>query len=385
MNKKGNNSSTPAPRKRKMGSTTPPKPRKKSKKKSGEGKGNSISQSPSKTTVYQPLLNMAPQEVSSGDRVDKTARMVTEFLNKVRLSSSVNQPSISGKTKATERTEDKTPQELAREYVENSITQAEKFKATLAVPPEGIPDSLFAPRLTRGHDDDDDNFFHMTCHVELNLREVIERGGFVELDKLLPKALKHVKPYHEQKLLSAVNHDSQSYFVPLVDKEYRITGIRKWDQAFRIYASIFAEANPSRAVEIMQYLHTINDAASKWCWENVAQYDYIFRQKMSQKPYKSWAKTYTQLWTSTMVNPLAKTPTTTHNSNSTQSSNTGKKAWREIACWRYNKGKCTRGAECKFEHRCSYCGSGNHVYPNCLKRKKKTPSEDTRRVTVSSN
>ena len=307
--------------------------------------------------------------------------MISEFLNRMRLETSKSGGISAGKV--NEEKAEKTPEDLAREYVENSIIQAEKFKASLAVPPEGIPDYIFAPRLTRGHDDDDDDFFHMTCHVELALRAIVERGGFIELEKLLPKALKHVKPYQDQKLLNAVNAEGQSYFVPMVDKEYRITGIKKWDQAFRIYASIFAEANPSRAVEIMQYLHTINDAATKWCWENVAQYDYIFRQKMAQKPYKSWAKVYTQLWSTTMVNPLVKTP---NSSNSVgQNSSQGKKSWREIACRRYNKGKCTRGANCKFEHRCSFCGSFSHTYPTCPRKPKKPSTEEGKKNTLTSN
>ena len=33
----------------------------------------------------------------------------------------------------------------------------------------------------------DDEFFHLTCHVDLNLKHKIERGEFVELDKLLTR------------------------------------------------------------------------------------------------------------------------------------------------------------------------------------------------------
>ena len=34
-------------------------------------------------------------------------------------------------------------------------------------------------------DDTDDNFFHITCHLDANLREKIQNGEFIELKKLL--------------------------------------------------------------------------------------------------------------------------------------------------------------------------------------------------------
>ena len=33
----------------------------------------------------------------------------------------------------------------------------------------------------------DDNFFHLTCHIDPNLIHKIEKGEFIELEKLLPK------------------------------------------------------------------------------------------------------------------------------------------------------------------------------------------------------
>ena len=33
----------------------------------------------------------------------------------------------------------------------------------------------------------DDDFFHLTCHIEPSLIHKIEKGEFVELEKLLPK------------------------------------------------------------------------------------------------------------------------------------------------------------------------------------------------------
>ena len=67
-------------------------------------------------------------------------------------------------------------------------------------------------------------------------------------------------------------------------------------QAFRVYAAIYCAANPTRSGEIWQYIYTINTAASTYQWDNVQYYDTVFRQMMSEKPGRSWAKTYVQLW-----------------------------------------------------------------------------------------
>ena len=41
------------------------------------------------------------------------------------------------------------------------------------------------PNLGSGVSDDD--FFHLTCHIDPNLIHKIEKGEFVELEKLIPK------------------------------------------------------------------------------------------------------------------------------------------------------------------------------------------------------
>ena len=42
-------------------------------------------------------------------------------------------------------------------------------------------------RHLRYLDSEDDDFFHITCHIDKALREKIERGDFVELEKLIQK------------------------------------------------------------------------------------------------------------------------------------------------------------------------------------------------------
>ena len=48
-------------------------------------------------------------------------------------------------------------------------------------------------------------------------------------------------------------------------------------------------------------------------WDNVAYYDYTFRQLMAEHPQRSWAKTYAQLWQLVLRDPIQKS---SWNSNS---------------------------------------------------------------------
>ena len=49
------------------------------------------------------------------------------------------------------------------------------------------PQSRGVMSINVGGSYEDDEFFHLTCHVEASMKQKIERGEFIELDKLLPK------------------------------------------------------------------------------------------------------------------------------------------------------------------------------------------------------
>ena len=50
----------------------------------------------------------------------------------------------------------------------------------------------------------------------------------------------------------------------------------------------------------------IHRAASAYQWDNVAFYDFTFRQLKATKPWQSWSKTYVQAWNLAMDDPLGK-------------------------------------------------------------------------------
>ena len=177
--------------------------------------------------------------------------------------------------------------------------------------------------------------------------------------------------------MDLVFKDGRSYFVPS-GTDNRITGVRKWEQAFRIYAAIYSQANPHRAAEIWQYVHIINTAASAYIWENMSYYDMTFRQLMAQNPLRSWAKIYSQMWSLAMRTPVTgnqnfnqykKHDSYDSNHSNHNNGNNGKPSSKKPKhCWAYNRGNCKDGSKCKFVHRCSYCDSGTHIKGACPKK-----------------
>ena len=319
--------------------------------------------SPSDTTIYAPALNKVQSE--QADMVDKISNFVEEICI---AGQSREQTLVSAQSNSREVCSDsaavQTAGPSAKDATENFIVEAEKFKAAVE-----------APRGEFKHDNSDDNdYFHLACHIDSILKAKIERGEFIELDKLLPK----LRPHKQEGHLEWVSKDGITYLAPAQDKENRVNGIRKWDQAFRIYAAIYCAANPGHAGEVWQYIHVINSAAASYQWDNVAYYDYTFHQMMSERPNRSWSKTYTQLWQLAMRDPIQKqTSNQSHGSGYAHdtagtsgygNTNQKHKTWRDNCCWRFNHtGKCDQPG-CKFDNRCSYCGAWNsHRFNTCKK------------------
>ena len=242
----------------------------------------------------------------------------------------------------------------------------------------------------------DDEIFHLTCHIDSTLMEKIKKGQFVDLEKLLPS--ERFKKDNTQ--FEWCVKDGSTFLTP-AEKEKKITNIRRWDQAFRMYASIYCRANPERAGEIWQYIEVIHTAAAAYIWDNVAKYDYVFRHLMEYNPGRSWAITYSHMWNITLVEPLNKSNNFTgangsagngfkrnghdykkrssgQNVASTSGAqNTGKK--HPDYCWELN-GKsnyCKFGDRCRFVNKCSYCDSPLHDITKCPKLTKDKLEENS--------
>ena len=383
-------------------------------------KRTQVVKSPSDTTIYIPVLQKEHKQIAqttltpqfhnpavgnlfpSGDvNIEK---QISEFVQQIRVAdfdvgeqvvrqtAPETQP-IAGTSRERPNTEQLQNIEVSEENQEQAwaiadkmIVDAEKYKATLEKPSGTVPlgtfnpvnqVSSFNPVAIGGSMNDE--FFHITCHVNVNLISKIEKGEFDDLEKLLPKdPTKRAREYNKMELVS---QDGSTYFVPANERDGKITGVHKWEQAFRVYAAIYTRANPTRAAEIWQYVYTINLATSSFVWENVANYDFTFRQLVSQNLNRSWAKIYHQMWSLSMRDPLHSNRFSQITNKSSNNNRAGRKD-RDDYCWKFNKNHCKFGARCKFEHRCHYCDGYGHGSYNCGKKNK---SRDNRSEKLEDN
>ena len=271
--------------------------------------------------INNAVVNKSPLKLGNDDSIANTNVMqkISDVVDQMRI----------------EHDDDCTPQprsmvnapgfEEVQRRVDQTIIQAEKFKVTVEKPSPGMTVVPFdisviennqkqkqhnvSPVLLAhnvvGTGLSDDDFFHQTCHIDSNLRSKISKGEFVDLDKLLPKdrLFDSSNQYTNETKLEWVQSEGGTYLVP-AKKTSRINCFRKWEQAFRMYPTIYCTENPLRAREIWQYISVINTASLAYSWENVYNYDIIFRQLMEFNPTRSWAVTYNQMWNLLMTNPI---------------------------------------------------------------------------------
>ena len=79
------------------------------------------------------------------------------------------------------------------------------------------------------------------------------------------------------------------------------------------------------------------------------------------------------MWSMAMTEPLVKQGSFSNNGHNNNNNNNGKKRdnWKENCCWRFNKGQCSYGKSCRFDHRCTYCGVFGHPMVNCNKKQQR--------------
>ena len=179
-----------------------------------------------------------------------------------------------------------------RERAQQIVIEAEQHKATTE-----RPGNLESQQLM---DKSDDEFFHLTCHIETSLKQKIERGEYVDLEKLLPK-----EGGQTDNRLEWVHREGSTFLAPVSQRENKINNVKKWDQAFRIYATFYCGAKPSRAREVWQYVDVIHTSANSYSWKNVYNYDVTFRHLMEFNPNRSWGKTYNHMWNLSLRDPIS--------------------------------------------------------------------------------
>ena len=199
------------------------------------------------------------------------------------------------------------------------------------------------------------------ANIDSSLRDKIKRGNYIDFVKLLPK--EHASNFDEPKL-EIVQRAGQTFFVPSECDSVNISNFGRWEQAFWVYLNIYTKEHPDRAAELIQYNHIIHTAAPTYTWENVYQYDHEFRSHLRIYPERSWAIILQQAWSMCLKDRIGGGGHQDH----FNMTNNGSRLKKE-KCKRFNKGLCTTGRGCKYDHRCMGCrkfGHGLHICRNKL-------------------
>ena len=162
--------------------------------------------SPSMDTIYVPTLRKI---VNKGTITPTNA--ITQGLKQIRLANSMVAPPAS-----KESDSDEAPEKRAKP------SQAE---AAISAPQKGMAPGRYF------NDDMDIEFMHVACRVDEATKSKIEKGQYVDLEKLLPKkkALKFTK--EDDQRMQMVNRNGFTCWVP-EEKLVKIDNLKKWEEAF---------------------------------------------------------------------------------------------------------------------------------------------------------
>ena len=242
----------------------------------------------------------------------------------------------------------------AQQNADQAIRDAESAKATMF----NVPGEFMANlgRLNANATLIDQDYQMIDSHIDENLRKKIVNFEFVKFSKLIPNHRTARGDDSTGQRLEIVNHNGQSFLSPVAERErVNISSYGRWEQAFKVYSNVLTAKFPEKAPELLQYNHAIHSASTSFVWDNVYAYDQEFRHHISRHPYRSWSVILQQACTMLMKDRV-------RNDNSYFNKGTPKSKRDREPCRRFNKGRCTFGLSCKFDHRCSVkkCGKFGH-------------------------
>ena len=213
----------------------------------------------------------------------------------------------------------------------------------------------------------DDNYQMIGAHIDLGIRQKIFRHEYIDFARLLTHDRITKEEDHRMEI---VNKGGFTYFVPVSDREVASTVncFGCWEQAFRVFSNIYTKFFPNRATELIQYNHVIFTVSQSFIWDNVYLYDKEFRMHLSNFPGRSWAVILQQAWSICLRDRIRRS-----DEGLSGGSYSSKKKKGEH-CRRFNKGKCTAGASCRYDHRCDVCGKWGHGAHICRNKTGSSPA-----------
>ena len=218
----------------------------------------------------------------------------------------------------------------------------------------------------------DQDYESVSSHVDEVIRAKILRGEYTDLAKLLPKDRVTAIDDSDRQTLQLFHKDGQTFYAPPSTPTTAITSFGKWDRAFRIFSNIYLKAHPHRALELNEYIHTIHHISQTYVWDNCYAYDKEFRYFMGLHPERSWCNILQKAWAFRLNEKIRHT---SHQNDyfNRHGNDRGRSNYNKTppsgtdSCKRFNRGKCTYGASCRYEHRCDYCRKFGHGMFNCRK------------------
>ena len=207
----------------------------------------------------------------------------------------------------------------------------------------------------------DNDYQVLGNHLDDSIKKKIVQHEYVDFARLLPRD--RVKVENDNRL-EMINPNGKTYWVPYSDQDnLAITSYNKWDQAFRIFSSVYTRAHLGRASELLQYHHLIYSATQNYLWDNVYTYDMDFRIHMSNHPDRNWAIILQQTWSFRLKDKLTHFKASLGGSSPAAGPSSSTKSCK--ICFKFNQGIYQYDQHCKFDHKCVICGKFGHGAINC--------------------
>lgn len=276
--------------------------------------------------------------------------------------------------------------QAAKDRTERMILEVERQKLLLKKPISGNKHAISSQLkqlLDKPGSSDlscDDKLFGLSVHLDDLMILRIESGEFVDFSKLIPTD--KVVPEEPSNRMQLITHEGKLGVAPFVNKDaVTVNCYKRWEIAFDVYSGVYTRAHPMRGPEMLEYKHVIRNASETYVWSNVYDYDKIHRRHMERNLGCTWAKKHKDIWTDKVkiYRPAAL-------ASAPEVLTPGK---RRKPCRFFNKnGKCIKGSNCEFDHKCAFCGLFGHGKHNCRKfaaAKKENNSNTTQQTSKDDN
>ena len=211
----------------------------------------------------------------------------------------------------------------------------------------------------------DEEYKMVAAHIDRKTRQQIINHEYLGFSRLLPRSRLGMMD-EDQSMLQLVNRGGVAGLVSVSNRATAINSYSKWEQAFRVFSDIYTQHYPSRATELIQYNHTIHTASQSYIWDNVYMYDMEVRKHMEAHPSRNWGIILSMAWTMCVKDRY--TPATKFQGKGGPGNKYPAAEMKQRKpCLDFNKGNCTYGNKCKFDHRCGFCSKFGHGTQSCRK------------------